>query len=157
MTLYLIRHASAQQRRVHDPDDAARILDDYGRGQARRLAETLGSAGIGRLLSSRATRCLQTVGPLAQVTGLSIEEVDVLFEGSSTSRVLELIRSFGDANVVLCSHGDIIPDVIRALEVGGTIVHGERRCAKGSIWQLEMLDDRIDTATYLDALTPLGT
>jgi len=157
MTLYLIRHASAHPRRVHDADDASRVLDDYGTGQARQLAQTLGASGISRLLSSRATRCLQTVGPLAHATGLAIEEHDVLFEGSSTSRVLELIRSFDDANVVLCSHGDIIPDVIRALEVGGTIVHGSRRCAKGSIWQLEMLDGRIDTATYIDAVTPLDT
>lgn len=155
MTLYLIRHASAHHRRVHDLDDAVRTLDDYGTGQARQLAQTLGDVGISRLLSSRATRCLQTVGPLAHATGLPIEEHDVLFEGSSTSRVLELIRSFADTNVALCSHGDIIPDVIRALEVGGTIVHGQRRCAKGSIWQLELRDERIDTATYLDAVTPL--
>lgn len=155
MTLYLIRHASAHHRHVHDTDDASRTLDDYGIGQARQLAVALGAVGISRLLSSRALRCLQTIGPLSRSTGVDVEEHNDLFEGSSTSRVLELIRSIETIDAVLCSHGDIIPDVIRALEVGGTIIHGPRRCAKGSIWQLEFLDGRVDTATYIDAALPL--
>jgi len=155
MTLYLIRHASAHHRQVHDPDDASRALDDYGAGQARQLAITLGDAGVNRVLSSRAVRCLQTVGPLAHAAGIDVEEHTDLFEGSSTSRVLELIRSFEDTTVAFCSHGDIIPDVIRAFEVGGTIVQGQRRCAKGSIWQLDFRHGRVDTATYIDSVLPL--
>jgi len=135
-------------------DDADRRLDDYGHTQAEMLASMLADRGISRILCSRATRCQQTVAPLSAALGIEVEIEPVLFEGSSTSRVLELIRGLGDANVVVCSHGDIIPDTIRALEVGGTLVQGQRRCAKGSIWELATADGLIDTATYLDAPAP---
>lgn len=139
---------------MSDLTDDQRPLDDYGRRQADALVGILADRSISRVLSSEALRCQQTIAPLAAALHLDVEVVPVLFEGSSTSRVLELIRSLGDANVVLCSHGDIIPDTIRALEVGGTLIHGDRRCAKGSVWELATGDGLIDTATYIDAPQP---
>lgn len=146
--LYLIRHATAGVRDRTNVDDLLRPLDEYGQRQAAAIADRLGEEPIGLLLTSAATRCQQTLGPLAQRLALPIETHPALFEGSSTARVLELVHGIeGDA--VLCSHGDVIPDVIRALEIGGTRITG-RGCAKGSIWEIANAGDRIEAATYVD-------
>jgi len=92
---------------------------------------------------------MQTVSPLASAIGVDVHQAGPLLEGSSLARVLEFVRSFGQSDVVLCSHGDLIPEVIRALEVGGTRVASERGFAKGAVWELRFDDDgRIDTASY---------
>jgi len=93
---------------------------------------------------------VQTVEPLAELLGLSVQVAPELFEGSSSSRSIEFVRSFTGQSVVLCSHGDVIPDVLRSLEVGGSRLDG-RGCAKGSIWRLDNSSDRIESGTYLDA------
>lgn len=146
MTIHLIRHASAG-RRGFDGSDLSRQLDDYGQRQAELIRAALSPTGIDIVLSSRAKRCWQTVGPLAAACGLDVEEHPALLEGSSTSRALALIRSLEGQTAVLCSHGDIIPETIRALEVGGTIIDPNRSFAKGSGWTLTFEDGRISTAT----------
>ena len=145
MTIHLIRHASAG-RRSFSGDDLGRPLDDYGREQAELIGTTLAGTGVDIVLSSRATRCMQTVGPLAAACGLEVEPHGALLEGGSTSRALELIRSLEGQTAVLCSHGDIIPETIRALEVGGTVIDADRSFAKGTAWTLTFANGRIDTA-----------
>ena len=78
---------------------------------------------------------------------MEVEIEPGLFEGAATSRSIELVRSFTGRTVVLCSHGDVIPDVLRNLEVGGTRLDG-RGCAKGSIWRLANATDRIESGSY---------
>lgn len=149
MTIYLIRHATAGSRGP-GANDLQRPLDAYGHLQAENLAELLGHLPIVELHSSEATRCQQTLGPLGAALDVPVIPAGPLLEGSSQARVMDFIRSFGDGrDVGLCSHGDIIPDVIRTLEVGGTRIDGERRCAKGSIWALTVdADERISSAHY---------
>lgn len=150
MTLFLVRHAKAGHRNIADPDDLERSLDEYGRAQAEAIADMLASQPITRILTSSALRCQQTIAPLAARTRLDVEVHPALLEGSSTGRTLELIRSFGDETVALCSHGDIIPDIIRVIEVGGTRVHGPRRWAKGSIWQIDSDGEMFTDARYVE-------
>ena len=47
--------------------------------------------------------------------------------------------STGDA-VVLCSHGDVIPDLIRRSQGRGMLIPGKSGCAKGSAWILQHWD-----------------
>lgn len=148
VTIFLIRHATAG-RRGFDQDDLERPLDEYGREQANALVGLLQHRQITEIHSSRAARCMQTVAPLGHAIGVPVDPEPSMLEGSSQARVLEFIRSLETRDVVLCSHGDIIPDAIRALEVGGTRIEGERSCAKGSIWELEAnADGMIMTASY---------
>jgi len=148
VTVYLIRHATAG-RRSFDSDDLERPLDEYGRLQARDLIKLLADRGITQIHSSPAVRCIQTVSPLASAIGVDVHQAGPLLEGSSLARVLEFVRSFGQSDVALCSHGDLIPEVIRALEVGGTRIGTERGFAKGAVWELRFDGDgRIDTAVY---------
>lgn len=148
MTLFLIRHATAGVRNNLDPTDDRRPLDPQGLEQARAIAAGWGEFDIDAIYSSPALRCAQTVEPLAERLGLTVQIAPELFEGASSSRSIEFVRSFTGRNVVLCSHGDVIPDMLRNLEVGGSRLEG-RGCAKGSIWRLDNATDRIESGEYL--------
>ncbi|MFT4987656.1 MAG: phosphohistidine phosphatase SixA [Acidimicrobiales bacterium] len=147
MPLFLIRHAVAGVRNNLDLSDDQRPLDQVGRSQAQTIAEAWTELGIEAIYSSPALRCVQTVEPLAERFQMAVQIAPELFEGASTSRSIEYIRSFTGRSVVLCSHGDVIPDVLRNLEVGGSQLQG-RGCAKGSIWQLDNSTDRIESGIY---------
>lgn len=57
----------------------------------------------------------------------------------------------GGRDVVLCSHGDVIPLTLDALAARGLALPRNRECKKGSIWDLHVRDGRIDQATYTAA------
>ena len=153
MTLYVIRHASAGVRNNADPHDSRRPLDEYGLLQADLIADRLDDQPIEFVLSSPALRCQQTVAPLATRLGLEITVEPKLVEGASSSTAIELIRSLQGRTAALCSHGDVIPDILRSLEIGGSHLHG-RGWAKGSIWELDNTTERIESASYLGAMAP---
>lgn len=154
VTLFLIRHASSGNRNNFDPLDYQRPLDTLGKEQAEAVSTKLRERNIDSIYSSKATRCVETVEPLAQHFGITIEIEDALFEGSSSSAAITLVRTLAerevDGDVVLCSHGDVIPDILRVLATGGTRLHGSG-CAKGSIWALDTAGERIDTGHYYNA------
>ena len=152
--LFLIRHAVAGVRNNSDPSDDRRPLDHVGVRQAQIIADQWTCHDIEAIYSSPAMRCVQTVEPLAARLGLSVQIAPELFEGASPSRSIAYVRSFIGRSVVLCSHGDVIPDVLRNLEVGGSQLQG-RGCGKGSIWQLDNSTDRIESGMYTPE--PSGT
>ena len=84
MTILLVRHGSAGDPYRWSGDDVDRPLDATGTTQAIRLDGAVAEMGLQvvRLLSSRATRCLQTVGPLGERHGVPAEVEDDLFEGA---------------------------------------------------------------------------
>ncbi len=144
MTLYLVRHGSAGIRDDSDPDDDRRPLDETGHLQAERLAEWLGLEAPRTVLSSPFLRCRQTVEPLAKAVDVDVV-VDVrLGEGSPIDAVWALITSIAAAlegdSAVLCSHGDVIPDVVSRAQRRGMLVPGKLGCAKGSVWSLSHWD-----------------
>jgi len=148
MRLYLIRHADAGTRALSERD-IYRPLSDEGRKQATELAQLLTNAGIVRVLSSPASRCVQTVEPLAQNQGLEVIEHRDLWEGSSTYDALAVLASDHGGPAAVCSHGDVIPAVIQTLGASGVPIKG-RSCAKGSIWVLERSGNKWTRARYFD-------
>ena len=68
--LYLVRHGKATAGWDEDYDPG---LDDLGRSQARRVAQTLKPLGILRIISSPLARARETAIPLAEAWGCSIE------------------------------------------------------------------------------------
>lgn len=135
MALFLIRHAQAGQR-VFGPHDRDRPLSPEGEVQARGLITALNNETITRLLSSPFPRCQQTLAPLAAWTGLAVETTPKLAEGMPFEPVLDMMAELPEG-AVLCSHGDVIPDVVQALVRRGLAVVGEPRWSKGSVWVLE--------------------
>ncbi len=138
MTVYLVRHAKAGSRSEWIGSDEARPLTKSGRRQAKALVQVLRDAEPKRILSSPYQRCTQTVEPLARHLGLEVEEVAELAEGEPPEPVVELIRAAGENDLVLCSHGDVIPDLIGHLRAHGLEVQGETDWRKGSTWIIEV-------------------
>jgi 8-oxo-dGTP diphosphatase len=144
MALFLVRHAKAGHREF-GPVDRERSLSADGRTQAAALVTTLASTKVSRILSSPYARCRQTLTPLAEATGLPLESKPELSEGAPFEPVLQLLEELPDG-AVLCSHGDLIPDVMQALMRRGLVVHGDEHWTKGSVWVLERNDGTITDA-----------
>ena len=76
-----------------------------------------------RILSSPYLRCMQTTEPLAQRRGLRVEECDELAEGASREEALGLVEKVRGAGVVLCTHGDVVLELLGAkLRKGETAI-----------------------------------
>jgi len=151
--LLLVRHGRAGHRSEWDGDDRARPLSRRGRKQADGVVAQLKDYRIDRVLSSPYVRCVQTVEPLGAAVGLKVEESDDFAEGNS-HKAIELVRGLaeGHANVVVCSHGDVIPDIVEHLVRTDTMSLPDLQgWAKGSTWVLTAKDGRFDSALYLPA------
>ncbi|MDH3303438.1 MAG: histidine phosphatase family protein [Acidimicrobiia bacterium] len=144
MEVYLIRHAHAGARTVGSRD-LYRTLSDDGSRQAAALVDFFSDRRVGAVYSSPATRCVQTVEPLAAALGLPVVEESSLWEDVSLAEVVGLIDSLvpeaGGAAIVLCSHGNLIPAVVEHLGENGAEVHG-RGCERASIWMIRSVDGR---------------
>src|SRR6476469_515576 len=118
MASVLVRHASAGERGDWNGDDRLRPLDAHGRRQAVELAELLGPLEVRRIVSSPFTRCVQTVEPLGEALGMSVELDDRLAEGAGQAAYV-LVQEDG---IVCCTHGDVAGDLLgRGLKTGAAV------------------------------------
>ena len=138
--LFIVRHAKAGNRSEWDSDDLSRPLTGKGRRQAIAIAEQLAPFATGPLLSSPSVRCVQTLEPLAALMNIAIVVDLTLAEGKGFQGALDLLATVPDGSV-LCSHGDVIPETIAALERRGCVIVGEPDWRKASVWQLRRSDD----------------
>ena len=122
--IYLIRHAKAKNREKWTGDDRARPLRMRGRRQSLAMAAFFESIPLVSLRTSPARRCVQTLEPLAERSGLPLNVDESIMEG----RPIELPEEPGEH--VICAHGDNIPDLLDSLEIPFD------RCQTGSIWIL---------------------
>ena len=151
MPLLLVRHAHAGSRSAWDGPDRERPLSAKGRAQARSIATNLEKYAPATLFSSPYVRCIQTLDPLAVELGLDVEPVETLGEGRGYE-ALDLVRRLAGTDAALCTHGDVIPDVLLALAgEDGLDLGPYPREAKGSVWVLESDGVRFISATYIDA------
>jgi 8-oxo-dGTP diphosphatase len=146
MTLLLVRHAVALRRSDWKRPDHLRPLTPLGYRQADALPELLRPYPIQRILSSPFVRCVETVQPLAAKLGLPIEERPELAEGAGAAAAALVPDLAGAA--VLCSHGDVLPDLLAAL-APSVADDDELPCAKGSTWVVEEGGARGGRAMYL--------
>ena len=108
-----------------------------------------------RVLSSPYPRCVQTVEPLARLAWVwRWNHSRALAEGVPTGAAsfALMMSALAGTDAVLCSHGDVIPEVIRLLRITGTVINGQRGNAKGSIWTVTSDGESLLTAEY--AKTP---
>jgi 8-oxo-dGTP diphosphatase len=148
VTVYLVRHAKAGSRRAWSGDDALRPLSKAGRAQARALAERLEGNGVERVVSSHYVRCRETVTPLAERVGVELEVADGLAEGVSLAESLQLVDKMLTQEVVLCTHGDVLGNLLMHYSHLG-IDLGDDRIEKASVWQLEVVDGEVRGARYV--------
>jgi 8-oxo-dGTP diphosphatase len=143
MTIYLVRHAKAGSRSNSTGDDLDRPLSNKGWHQARLIGATLGACSPSALYASPYLRCMQTLEPLAELCDLEVMVDGRLSEGGAFEAVLDLLADVPDG-AVLCSHGDVIPDTITALQRRGCRILNEPDWRKATVWQLE----RSSTGTF---------
>lgn len=141
MTLYLVRHGSAGARNDSDPRDDDRALDPVGREQADRLRDWLVHEAPTTVRSSPYRRCVQTVEPLARALGIEVTVDERLSEGTPVEESWSLVEELATTAAVLCSHGDVIPELISRAQRRGMVVPGKTGCSKGSVWALRHWDD----------------
>lgn len=144
--VYLVRHAKAGSRSAWDGDDRPRPITPEGWWQAGVLADRLAPLTSGVLMSSPYLRCVQTLRPLADLAHTDIATDERLAEGLGIEGAFDLLHTVADG-AVLCSHGDVIPDCIRALERRGTTINGKPQWGKACVWVLERTDGVITAAT----------
>src|SRR5438046_2996658 len=151
MAAYIVRHAKAGDRDEWEGDDRLRPLNKAGRRQAQALAEGLKHERIDKVLSSPYVRCVQTVEPLAAALELSIEPRTDLEEGAGGESVIRLIEEFKGRNTVLCTHGDVVEELVEQLIERGLVSRARASNEKGGTWILEEQDGKITSAKYLPA------
>ena len=134
--LYLVRHAKAGSRHDFHGDDRLRPLSPNGRRQADALAGKLVAVGVTSLISSPYVRCVETLQPTADLIGAKIALDPLLAEGRSAMAVLELLESLPEDTAV-CSHGDVIPETIAALERRGCEFTSQPDWRKATVWVLD--------------------
>jgi 8-oxo-dGTP diphosphatase len=148
VTIFLTRHAHAGKRSAWQGDDSLRPLSERGITQALDLAKVLAGETPRRLVSSPFVRCLQTLEPLGTRMALEVEPDATLAEGGDVDRALALLLSLDPVDGVACSHGDLIPPLLRALRDLGMTTDGPLLNQKGSLWVIETSAGRPTIGTY---------
>ena len=147
--VFFIRHAKAGNRYKWTDPDHLRPLTKPGWKQAEALVLQLDPEKIARIFSSYYVRCVQTVEPLAKAGGLVVEPHDALVEGAQTSAALDLIRG-AEEPIALCTHGDVMENVVGHLQDAGVDGADPSLGKKGSTWVLSINGGRVVEATYLE-------
>jgi 8-oxo-dGTP diphosphatase len=149
--IYLVRHAHAGQKQTWSGPDRRRPLSSHGHQEAAGLLIQLHQEPITRIVSSPALRCQQTVWPLARQRRLAVEldrRLDV--DASAAQAAAMLDPGIGDA--VLCTHGELIGQLLGRLRQAGSPIATDATWPKGSTWVLDPSADQIRGATYLPPL-----
>jgi len=124
-TFVVLRHGVAQARSSWADEDRLRPLRAGGQRQAERLVPVLAAYDVRRLVTSPATRCVETVEPYAAASGSKLQHEDVLSEEGHTDRaVRRLVRELvGElqsvparaGGLVLCTHRPVLPAIFDAV------------------------------------------
>ncbi|GAB3207195.1 histidine phosphatase family protein [Marinactinospora thermotolerans] len=142
----LLRHASAGDKRAWDGDDLRRPLDDTGRDDARRLAEVLETFGAPPVVTSTASRCVETVRPYQARTAATVRGEPAFTVGTGDARD-PFDRAAARAAfaallarrtpVLVCTHGELVPDLV-AEATAGTTPPADPELAKGAFWVVHL-------------------
>jgi broad specificity phosphatase PhoE len=141
--LIVVRHAEAGSKGSWAGPDLHRPLLPEGNDQAEGLVVRLDDYPVEQILSSPAARCLQTVEPLARDRLLQVEEVAALGVDADAAQVESRFVHPEAANVVLCTHGELIGQLFGRLVPAGLAVEDPLRWPKGSAWLLWRTDRRL--------------
>jgi 8-oxo-dGTP pyrophosphatase MutT (NUDIX family)/broad specificity phosphatase PhoE len=121
--IIVVRHGKAVPPEAWDGPDSTRPLLERGTEQAASIALGLAAYRPVHIITSTAARCIATISPLSRLIAIEPTESDVISQDSyeSGERVesdlVNLIakRVRKTRSVVLCSHGPVIPDIIREI------------------------------------------
>jgi len=146
---YLVRHGDAGDKHLWVGADDDRPLSSTGQREALGLVALLAGCSVDEIVSSPAVRCAQTVQALAEQRGLVVRTDVALSVDADPERAVALLLDSSSANVVLCTHGELIRPLLGRLRELGAPLGDELTRPKGSVWALEAVDGTITRATYM--------
>ena len=150
--LHLVRHAHAGDKHRWPGPDNLRPLSPAGQAEAAGLLVRLEDYPIGRVLSSPTLRCQQTVQPLADDWLLHVEMLPALGVAADPAVVLALLGDAQAQDAVVCTHGEVIGDVLLRLVMEGLEVDHPLTWPKGSTWLLDGAGGQLRIGRYLAPL-----
>ncbi len=150
-TFYLVRHAKAGSRSHWEDDDRIRPLSKSGFKQAETLVSVFGPYAISAVLSSPYVRCVQTVEPLARARRLAVQTTPHLAEGAGMIGAFRFMKNPGLDDVLLCTHGDVIQELVEELTRRRIVKGAQLSLDKGSTWVVEAEDGSPVSARYIPA------
>jgi 8-oxo-dGTP pyrophosphatase MutT (NUDIX family)/phosphohistidine phosphatase SixA len=112
-----VRHGKAVDPGAWDGPDSTRPLMHRGTDQAAGIARGIAAYAPERIISSTAVRCLSTVAPLSELTGIPVKATDAISQDAyetGTSGVPGVVakRLKRKVGAVLCSHGPVLPNIV---------------------------------------------
>lgn len=150
--IVVARHATSVQAGIWMGTDASRPLAERGAGQAQKLVKQIAAWRPKKIVSSNAVRCRKTMEPLAKKLDLEVKATskisqDAFHSGNDDVRevVGKIVRKRTSA--VLCSHGPVIPEIVReiALATGtptGKVPHSASLLDTASFAVFHLSSDR---------------
>ena len=133
--LIVVRHADAGKRGEWEKGDHLRPLSKLGWSQALSLIPRMTGLDIDRIETSPATRCRETIGPLAAARNRRPVTNEDLWEEASPKSTEKLLENLGRESVVWCTHRPLVERITRAL--GVKPAHAEVS-EKGAAWVVEL-------------------
>jgi 8-oxo-dGTP diphosphatase len=158
-SVLIVRHGTAGSKSRFSGDDKIRPLDKKGRAQAEALVAQLMAFGPTDVYSADRVRCHQTVEPLAEELGVTINNEPALTEEAyadnpkrARRRVLQIAESH--RTPVICTQGKVIPDLIAWWCERDGIRPDKSRNRKGSTWVLSLANGRLIAADHIGSALP---
>jgi 8-oxo-(d)GTP phosphatase len=134
--IIVLRHGKAMPHEQWDGPDHTRPLLHRGLEQSRSVAGGVAAFGPETLVTSTAARCVATIAPTADITGLEVKHSRSISQDAYASDGLRVRRQVEKrlarrTTAVLCSHGPVIPQIIGAVAelTGAAVTPALRRSA----------------------------
>ena len=148
---YVIRHAKAGNPDNWDGHDDIRPLSKSGIKQAEALVGPLAPYPIVAVFSSPSLRCVQTVQPLARARRLAVQKTPSLAVGAGLKGALQFIEDPKLRDVVLCTHGDVVQELVEELIKRRIVKASQGGLEKGCTWVVEVEKGSPVGARYIPA------
>jgi 8-oxo-dGTP diphosphatase len=153
-TVLIVRHGLAGTKSRYRGDDQKRPLDKRGRAQAESLVGQLLAFGATDLFAAPRARCHQTLEPLAEELGVTIQDEPELTEEAYADdqqpgrrRLLEIAKT--DGTPVICTQGKVIPDLISWWCARDGVRPDTSRNRKGSTWVMSLVGETLVAADHI--------
>lgn len=161
-TVLVVRHGTAGNKSRFSGNDAGRPLDKRGRAQAEALVGQLLAFGATDVYAADRARCHQTVEPLAEELGVVIGNEPALTAEAyardpkrGRRRVLQITALGG--RPVICTQGEVIPDLIAWWCDLDEVRPDKSRNRKGSTWVLSLSDGNLLAANHIASALATNT
>jgi 8-oxo-dGTP diphosphatase len=141
----LLRHGTALNRKQWSGEPAERPLTSAGLAEAEALAPLLAAYGDTTLVTSPKTRCVQTLTPTAEASGVELLREPALADDGDPEAARSWLRHAVKAQrpVIACTHRPVLPELLGESSLGQVIRAGRRALDPAEAWVLHTRDESV--------------